>query len=141
MKLFLLFCLSLFPVAAGAATIPAGQLLEPSVLAKELKTKEAPLVLHVGFEFLYKGGHIPGSKYVGAAKDEAGLKKLREFVKSLPHDREIVLYCGCCPFEKCPNVEPALHAMQEMGFTKVKVLDLRKNFADDWDKKGFPVER
>jgi hypothetical protein len=51
-----------------------------------------------------------------------------------------VLYCGCCPWDRCPNVKPAVDALKQMGFTKVKVLYLETNFATDWTGKDYPVE-
>ena len=47
---------------------------------------------------------------------------LKEAVEKLPRDREIVIYCGCCPWDKCPNMQPAFAALREMGFTKAKAL-------------------
>ena len=139
---FALLLIFLAPRAEALETAwKPSQLVQTSALARVLKTKDEPLNLHVGFQFLYKSGHIPGSKYLGPAKDEAGLKKLRDFAKPLPRDRQIVLYCGCCPFEKCPNVGPAFRALEAMGFKNVRVLELRENFATDWSKKGFPIER
>ena len=52
----------------------------------------------------------------------------------------IVLYCGCCPWGRCPNVGPAYKLLLDMGFTRVKVLYLADNFGADWVNKGFPVE-
>jgi hypothetical protein len=58
-----------------------------------------------------------------------------------PRDREIVIYCGCCPWEKCPNIRPAFAALQEMGFTHVKALYVPDNLAKDWIGKGFPTDK
>jgi thiosulfate/3-mercaptopyruvate sulfurtransferase len=52
----------------------------------------------------------------------------------------MVIYCGCCPWEKCPNVQPAMTTLQEMGFTRVRVLHLPDNFKTNWIDKGYPVE-
>ena len=51
-----------------------------------------------------------------------------------------LIYCGCCPWDRCPNVKPAIEALKQMGFTKVKVLYLETNFASDWIAKDYPVE-
>jgi thiosulfate/3-mercaptopyruvate sulfurtransferase len=61
-------------------------------------------------------------------------------VAALPKDREIVVYCGCCPYDMCPNIKPALETLRQMGFTKVKALVMPKNFAADWVDQGYPVE-
>jgi hypothetical protein len=56
-----------------------------------------------------------------------------------PSDKKklIVLYCGCCPWGRCPNVGPAYKALHDQGFTNVKVLYLANNFGDDWVAKGI----
>jgi hypothetical protein len=62
-------------------------------------------------------------------------------VKTVSHDQVIVLYCGCCPWTKCPNVQPAYEQLRSAGFGHVKVLYLATNFGADWVSKGFPVEK
>jgi hypothetical protein len=34
----------------------------------------------------------------------------------------VVIYCGCCPLDKCPNVRPAFTLLKTMGFTNLHVL-------------------
>jgi Fe-S oxidoreductase len=62
-------------------------------------------------------------------------------VSALSRKKLIVLYCGCCPWNRCPNVGTAFAKMLEMGFTNVKVLYLADNFGTNWVEKGFPVEK
>jgi hypothetical protein len=62
-------------------------------------------------------------------------------VASLPHDKELFIYCGCCPFIKCPNIRPAYSALHEMGFSKVKVVMIETNLHTDWIEKGYPSEK
>ena len=45
---------------------------------------------------------------------------LKKAVADLPRGKELYIYCGCCPFVKCPNIRPAYTALHEMGFTNVK---------------------
>lgn len=123
---------------ALAADLPT---IEPKDLAAQLRansTKAA--VFHVGFPVLYRGKHIPASVYAGPGSKPEGLDALKQAVTSLPRDREIVIYCGCCPFDRCPNIRPAAGLLKQMGFQKVKVLDLPTNFAADWIDHGYPVE-
>jgi thiosulfate/3-mercaptopyruvate sulfurtransferase len=117
------------------------QLIHPEELLKHMSGAERPLVLHIGVAFLFKGGHIPGSKYVGQASRTEGVEQLKKTVQEIPLNREIVLYCGCCPWKDCPNVGPAFKALREMRFTKVKVLYLPTSFTQDWVEKGLPVEK
>jgi rhodanese-related sulfurtransferase len=117
--------------------------ISPAELEKRLKGPKGarPLVLYVGFEVLYDGGHIPGAIFAGPASTAAGLAQLKEAVAKIPHDKEVVIYCGCCPWEKCPNVKPAYEALRQMGFTRVVVLLLPQDFAHDWVGQGYPMER
>jgi thiosulfate/3-mercaptopyruvate sulfurtransferase len=124
-----------------ATSIPAADLIQPADLAANLKSASAPkpLILQVGFRKLYAQAHIPGSEYVGAAGEDAGLQLLRERAATLSKDTAIVIYCGCCPWSHCPNIAAAYGALHAMGFTRVKVLYIADNFGDDWVKRGYPV--
>jgi len=66
---------------------------------------------------------------------------LQARVAPLPRKSFIVLYCGCCPWVRCPNVGPAFKLLRDLGFTNVKVLYLANNLGTDWVDKGYPVER
>ena len=130
--------------ALGQATsIPSSHLINPEDLVKVLQaTKgEKPLLLQVGSYVLYAQAHIPGSEYVGPVTSEVGMQQLHRQVDSLPKKKFIVLYCGCCPWNHCPNVKPADDALHAMGFTNVKVLYIANNFGTDWLEKGYPVAR
>jgi rhodanese-related sulfurtransferase len=109
-------------------------------LAKRMKTSK-PLVIHTGFAVLYRSAHIAGTVYAGPGSKPEGLEELKKLVANEPKDREIVIYCGCCPWEKCPNIRPAFAALHEMGFTKVSALNVPDNLAKDWIDKGLPTEK
>jgi thiosulfate/3-mercaptopyruvate sulfurtransferase len=133
----------LFPILLASAMLAgdpwdAKDVLHPAELAADLKT---PLVIHVGFPVLYRAAHITGSEYAGPGSKAEGIESLKKAVADQPHTREIVLYCGCCPWEKCPNVRPAFAALHEMGFTHVKVMMVPENLKSDWIDKGFPAEK
>ena len=128
------------PAAPGVeAAQPAT--ISPGELATVLKgpAVERPLVIQVGFKIMFQQAHIPGAEYVGPGADAAAIEQLRKRVSSLHHDAFIVLYCGCCPWGKCPNVQPAAALLRSMGFTNVKLLHLANNFGADWAEKGYPV--
>lgn len=125
-----------------AGSIPSNRLVNPADLVKLLQSgKVKPLMLQVGSHMLFLQAHIPGSEYVGAASSDAGLQQLRKRVESLPRNKFIVLYCGCCPWGHCPNVKPADDALQSLGFTNVKVLYISNNFGTDWVDKGYPTAK
>ncbi len=52
-----------------------------------------------------------------------------------------MLYCGCCPWDRCPNVRPAAALLTSMGFTNMKVLHIANNFGADWVAKGYPTQK
>ena len=133
---------SILQCAGQAASIPASQLINPEDLVKIIQAgKEKPLMIQVGSHVLYQQAHIPGSEYIGPASSEAGLQQLRKRVDALSRKTSIVLYCGCCPWNHCPNVKPAFDALQALGFTKVKVLYIADNFGANWVDKGYPATR
>jgi rhodanese-related sulfurtransferase len=126
-------------LAVGLAADPA--LVQPKELAAQLAAKISnPVVVHVGPNFLYRGKHIPGSIYAGPGSQAAGLDALKLVVDKLPRTREIVVYCGCCPWSHCPNVKPAVEFLRQMGFAHVKAMYVETSFAADWIDKGYPVE-
>ena len=89
---------------------------------------------------LFRANHIPGAIYAGPGSRPEGLELLKQAVEKLPRDREIILYCGCCPWTNCPNVKPAMALLAQMGFTHAKAMFLETGFFKDWTEKGYPVE-
>lgn len=133
---------SMFPFYQ-ATSFPASQLINPEELVNILRSpkREKPLMIQVGSHVLYQQAHIPGSEYIGAASSESGIQQLRKRVEPLPRNKFIVLYCGCCPWNHCPNVKPADDALRAMGFSNLKVLYFANNFGTDWVDKGYPVAK
>jgi len=129
--------------AYQASFIPASRLINPDELVRILQSakSEKPLMIQVGSHVLYTQAHIPGSEYIGPASSESGVLSLRKRMESLPRNKFIVLYCGCCPWNHCPNVKPAADALRAMGFTNVKVLHIADNFGSDWVEKGYSVAK
>lgn len=135
--------LAVAPAVGQATAIPTTQLINPDELVKllQMSEKEKPLMIQVGSHVLFSQAHIPGSEYIGPASSESGVQQLRKRVESLPRTKFIVLYCGCCPWSRCPNVKPADDALRAMGFTNVKVLYVADNFGANWVDKGYPVAK
>ena len=116
-------------------------LIQPNEVAARLAAKGAqPAVFQVGPNVLYRAKHIPGAIYAGPGSRAEGLELLKQAVAKLPRDREIILYCGCCPWVNCPNVKPAMALLTGMGFTHAKVMFVETGFGKDWTDKGYPVE-
>lgn len=127
----------------AAGPWPSSEEMQPAVLAKMLTDKyvSVPTVVFVGFRSLYAGGHVPDASFHGTASTEQGLTELKAWAASLPRSTELVIYCGCCPLDKCPNLRPAYTALSGMGFKKVRVLILPTSFAVDWAEKGYPMQK
>lgn len=147
----LLSILALLIAAAGpaladhkrAASIPTAALIQPADFAATLNASPTrkPLILQVGFRKAYQQAHIPGSEYVGAASEEDGVKVLRNRVVKVRKDSAIVIYCGCCPWSKCPNIAAAYDALQDLGFKNVKVIYIAEDFGTNWVDQGFPTAK
>lgn len=119
------------------------QTVQAGDLANELQQEKDPYptVIYVGVKTLYEGAHIPGAVFSGPGSTEQGLSELKKFTATLPKNSDVVLYCGCCPLEKCPNLRPAYTALKNGGFARLRVLILPTSFNTDWVEKGFPVHK
>jgi len=123
---------------AAAGDVPT---IQPQDLAAIVRTPGSKIVVvQVGPNLLYRGHHIPGSLFGGPAGKPEGLELLKTVVKDVPRDTDLYIYCGCCPWEKCPNINPAIALLKKMGFDKVKAMYSGTNFKTDWIDQGFPVE-
>jgi hypothetical protein len=112
------------------------QLVEPATLAAILNSnQEVPVIFNVG-----PGAIIPNSIDIGMVKDEKNLANFKEQISKLPKSTNILIYCGCCPFEHCPNVRPAISVLQSMHFTNYHLLNLPHNIKTDWIAKGYPTQ-
>jgi hypothetical protein len=96
----------------------------------------------MGFAFpaLYRGGHILSAAFGGPASTDTGLETLKRAVEKVPKTSEIVIYCGCCPWEACPNIRPAIELLHQLGYKQVKGLVIPSNLEADWTVKGYPLE-
>jgi hypothetical protein len=143
-----LFCFlaapAVFAPASGQVADPwtPADLIQPAQLAARLRDPSAPKppVFYVGFALLYRSKHIPGALFVSPVSKQEGLQALREEALKHPRSQEIVICCGCCPWDHCPNLRPAFPMLHELGFKRVRVLSLPTSFPKDWIEKGYPFE-
>jgi hypothetical protein len=115
----------------------AKQLKDPAALAAAITDPKAakPVVFNIG-----PVRQIKGAVAIGPASKPDNLEKLRQQLAKLPKDKEIIIYCGCCPFSRCPNVRPAFELLQKLKFKNAKLLNLPSSLNDDWISKGYPLE-
>lgn len=113
----------------------ADQLMAPADLAKSIVNHEPlPIIISIG-----PGAIIPHSIDVGMVSDEGNMQEFINTISKLDKDSPVVIYCGCCPFDRCPNVRPAIDELNKRKFTHFKLLNLPKNIKSDWISKGYPV--
>ena len=100
---------------------------------RSLETKDL-LVLSIGPDAIIKG-----SAAIGPTSEKENLEKLRQYLSDVPKNKEVVIYCGCCPFDRCPNIRPAFKVLDDMDFKNGKLLDIPQNIKVDWLDKGYPM--
>ena len=112
------------------------QIMAPEKLAAVINDSTAvkPLIISVGPVDLIKG-----AIKVGPAKEKDNIDNLKKLLSKEDRKRDIVIYCGCCPFKDCPNIRPAFSLLTKMKFTNHKLLNLPKNLKVDWINHGYPM--
>ena len=134
-SILLLSCFSFHAQSQVPENWTQKQLIEPSQLAETINAKKnVPLILSVG-----PAATIPGSITIGMTNSPEGISKLKAQLKDVPKDKKLVIYCGCCPFDHCPNVRPAIEVLKDLKFTNYYLLDLSHNIRKDWIDKGYPT--
>jgi thiosulfate/3-mercaptopyruvate sulfurtransferase len=124
---------------ADHSTIPASARMEPGELAAMIRSGHAPTILQVGFTKLYTEAHIQGAIHAGPLVSAEGRSLLEKTVAHMDRHKLLVIYCGCCPWSKCPNIRSAFEALRKMGFTNVKAVYIPDNFGTDWVQHGYPT--
>lgn len=130
------------PAPPAKNTTPTkADLVQPEEVAKMLELPDAkrPVLVQVGFKVLYDAGHIAGSKYAGPCSTPKGRAALTKLLKTMPKDRDIVLYCGCCPWDHCPNANPAFRVARSLGYKNAKIMYVSNDLEHDWVNKGLPA--
>jgi thiosulfate/3-mercaptopyruvate sulfurtransferase len=116
------------------------ELLEAPALAEALHSAKPPVVICVAFPVLYRNKHIVHALDAGPGSKPEGIEALKKAAAGLSKDADIVIYCGCCPMVKCPNIRPAYRTLKDMGFAHVRVLNIPTNMHADWFSKDYPSE-
>ena len=118
--------------------IKRDNLIQPKDLAEKITNPKAlkPVVLNVGTV-----DQIKTAIKAGPASDKAGFEIFKSEVSKISKDKEVVVYCGCCTSQNCPNIRPAIKYLLDSGYKKAKVLDIPTGIKEDWVQKGYPVEK
>lgn len=135
--------LSAAKAKVGADPWKPADLIEPKDLNALLAKpgSQTPLIVYVGFDFLYNSAHIPGAMYFGAGRTPQGARALARWARTVPRNKLVVVYCGCCPWNECPNIRPAFRALRDAGLKNLKALHLPHGLLQDWIDQGYPVEK
>lgn len=113
------------------------QLMQPAELAEKLKEGDSKtMIFNIG-----PSGKIKNSILIGSTQDQENLDALKKKLSATPKNTEVVVYCGCCPFQNCPNIRPAMAMLNDMKFTNAKLLNLSTNLKVDWIEKGYPMQK
>jgi len=143
-----LFCISAASLSFAQTTLNTNQtldkkdnwtqkdLIEPSALAAIMANPKAnqPKIFNIGVV-----ENIKGAINLGGVSEKENLGKFKTALSKLPKNTFLVVYCGCCPFERCPNIRPAVNLIKTMGFTNGKLLNLPTNLKQNWIDKGYPI--
>lgn len=142
------FSLVVFSITTSFGQFPAkpqlikdpwvrSQLMAPATLAALIKNGKPvkPVIFNIGVV-----ENIKGARNVGGASKEQNLQQFKKALSAIPKTSTVVIYCGCCPFDRCPNIRPAFKALQAAGFKNGKLLNLPTNIKTDWMNKGYPLE-
>ena len=119
---------------------PKSGLMETAALVEEIQSAKPPTIISVAFPVLYRSKRILHAVGAGPGSAPEGIDLLKQAVAKTPKDADIVIYCGCCPMVKCPNIRPAYRTLAEMGFTHVRVLNVPTNMHKDWYERNYPSE-
>ena len=118
--------------------IPKTQLIQPQELAQLINNPSGvkPVIFNVG-----PVDQIKGAIRTGAVNEPEGFRKFQNETYKISKDQQVVVYCGCCTSDNCPNIRPAIKFLTENGYKKAKVLNIATGIKEDWVQKGFPVEK
>ena len=131
------FMLTIFSFGQQTEPWKENQLMKTNELASRISLSQTEnlLIVSIGPDAVIKG-----SVDMGPAQNKSNLDNLRNYLEGVSRDKEVVIYCGCCPFSRCPNIRPAFSLLIEMGFKDPKLVDIPQNIRVDWLSKKYPVQ-
>ena len=135
---FLFFCVCVASVSLSAQpfSYKPNELMQPKDLADLLKANKAGKlhILNMGVE-----RNIKNAIEIGIVSSPSKYKGLQDQLKKYKKNEAIVIYCGCCKLENCPNVSLAIEKIRELGYTNVRILNFVDGINEDWIDKGYPM--
>lgn len=115
-----------------------------------LSKKNPPIVIFCGDvtnekdKYTYSYSKIKGALAIGSI-DQKGWQGilnsvLKGDIENKRFSKEVVVYCGCCSSDNCPNVEPVIQELKKLGFKNVTGLYMPSGYLPDWHAKKFAEE-
>ena len=120
MKKFLIPIIAFFTLSftlSSDTPWTADQLYDPTKLAAVIKDSKAtkPIIINTG-----SMRNIKGALKYGQVSDNKGMDDFVAGVTKIDKNKEIVIYCGCCKLDHCPNIDPAYKHLKEKGYKKIE---------------------
>jgi hypothetical protein len=114
--------------------------IECAELNDLIKKKTAPIIINCGNQ-----ANIRGAISIGELDQSGAWKqKLRTALRNKQLDKSfnksVVVYCGCCSSDNCPNVGPVIKELIALGFKDVKGLYFFDGYGPEWKGKGYLEE-
>ncbi|MFN6943490.1 MAG: hypothetical protein ACK4ND_00975 [Cytophagaceae bacterium] len=114
----------------------ASQVIQPEELAELLDgpASKQPVILNMGTM-----PPIKNAKMIGIGNSTHGMNKLKEYSSKIDKSKTVVVYCGCCTMDNCPNIRQPMEYLISQGFINAKVLNIKTDLSTDWTNKGYPM--
>ena len=116
-------------LAAGllACSFGSSPVVSREMLAHQIESGTAPIVLDVRSESEYESGHVPGAIHIPFQSDASRLEEI-----SLDKEQPIVVYCA-----HGPRAAWAGRGLRDAGYTSVVYLE---GHMASWERDGLPQE-
>lgn len=132
----LFVCVSILSLNAQPFNYKPNELIQPKELSDLLKDNKAGKIhiLNMGVE-----RNIKNAIEIGIVSSPSKYKVLQDQLKKYNKNESIVIYCGCCKLENCPNVSLAIEKIRELGYSNVRILNFVEGINEDWIDKGYQM--
>ncbi len=121
--------------------------IECSELNQKLKENEKPIIIFCGDvgnekdKYTYSFQKIKGALAIGSVNQASWKSNLQKVLvqskENQSYSKEVIVYCGCCSSDNCPNVEPVILELKRLGFKKVKGLYFSEGYLPEWHAKKY----
>lgn len=121
--------------------------IECSELNQKLKENKNPIIIFCGDvgnekdKYTYSFQKIKGALAIGSVNQASWKSNLQKVLAqskvNQSFSKEVIVYCGCCSSDNCPNVEPVILELKRLGFKNVKGLYFSEGYLPEWHGKKY----